>query len=109
PQVALEVHGRDVVLDRAGERLLTGREGRRPGLVGDQRHVVGIHRAQDRVDPRGEVDRYVDAVALARDVPEQVRLAAGLAQDEVLGTLGTIGRAVALVDLGARRRDAQRE
>src|SRR6185295_7832137 len=60
-------------------------------------------------------DGHVNAVTLARDVPEQVRLATGLADDDVLRTL-TRGQRVRRdrrtgreVDLLAGRSDRQRE
>ena len=86
PQVALEADARDVVVDRAGPDLAAVEEAGRVLVVLLERQLpeVLVVDAEDRVDRRLEADRDVDAVALAGDVPEQVRLAAGLADDDVL-------------------------
>src|SRR3954468_13463481 len=69
---------------------------------------VRIDLAEDRVDLTVEADRDVNPVALARDVPEQVRLATVLAGDEGLRALRARAVSVAvLLDRGPGMRDAE--
>ena len=89
PQVARQTDARDVVLDRTGPDLTASEDACRVLRTGDERRVVHVLvlDAEDRVDLRRQGDGHVNAVALAGDVAEQVRLATGLADDDVLRAL----------------------
>ncbi len=90
-QVALQTDARDVVLHRTGPDLAAVEDACRVLGASEQRcveHILVLD-TEDRVDRRSQADRHVDAVALARDVPEQVRLATGLADDDALAALSS--------------------
>src|SRR3954453_5122948 len=110
-QVARQVDTCQVVLYAAGPGLTALERRARPVPAIYQRVVVGVDLADDRVDLRLQADGDIDAIALARDLPEQVGLAAALADDDLLRALRAIAiKRSGLIDGGARRddREAQR-